>query len=332
MLNLLYTSNKPVTPQYNFIYIPNADAFYLVDNGKEINRVYRDGTSLRFGDHFFFSSVYSFNIDTQDGVVIGFTGDNSTWFIDRLTWAADLTRNIVSNLGILNLRRGVFITDYSGSLKYYRPNITGYERYDVVTGVLEVTINNILTGSTDSIHFMKNQQVCLFDYSTGQTVFYDVFTQSVILDTVIEPCAAVAFDTTYQNVTSIRLSDNRVQTYESKPRIAKLSALTFVPGNFKRYVKESISVIVQGSVNEPIPDVDIQWDVFKVLNASNSINSTEINSVEILTGSSFLPSKGQLTPKFGVTDQNGVATANYCPPGLDWILNDTEVIIPKVKQ
>ncbi len=338
VLNLLYNSSKTITTTgpVEILYVPNADAYY-VSNPITAENLYRkmflDGTILEVGTNSpFFNGFRYDNIDDKDGVVVTLLGDPSSYIIDRITWISDLTRPIATNMDQSILGKGLFHHDRSGNLKYYRPSGGGYIRYSEATGASEVTVVVTASYTIDTIHFMKDQQVVLFDKSAGRVFFYDVDSETLVLETSIDPSRTACYDTTYQNVVSIRSSDGVVQVYDSKPRPFKLSALSITPNLFERYQTEEISVTVLGSDEEPINNIDVQWEVKKIVNLNNSINTREINALEILAGSSFLPAKGKITPDFTKTNASGVATAVYCPPGLDWESGDTEVIIPTVKQ
>lgn len=339
MLNLLYTSSKTLTLTggTEIIYVPNADAMYVSDvlvNSRRYKRLYRDGTLLDMGNNnhpLIFAITYD-NIAEKDGVIVTLDSDAAGYYIDRINWISDFNRPIASNMVKTNLGKGVFLNDRTGIRKYYAPSGGGYIRYDEATGASEVTTVVTASYTIDSIHFMRDQQICLFDYSAGRVFFYDVALQSLLLESSIEVAKTACFDTTYQNVISIRNSDFAVQTYDSKARIAKLSTLSASPGTYDRYQAESVSVIVQGSDDEVIPDVDVQWEVKRLVDAESSVNSDEINILDINAGASFELAKGKISPAFTKTDANGVATAVYCPPGLDWVLGDMEVIIPTVKQ
>lgn len=338
MLNLLYTSSKTVsiTGSAEIIYVPNADAIYLANaiaGSSRYKRIYRDGTIVDAGtNNSIVSSTTYDNIATKDGVIISTTQTIDAHYIDRITWISDFNRPIAVNMTKTNLNKGLFLNDRTGICKYYRPSGGGYIRYDESTGASEATVVVTASFTIDSIHFMKEQQVCLFDYSAGRVFFYNVETQVLILETSIEPAQSACFDTTYQNVISLRLSDKAVQVYDDKARAFKLSSLSASPGLYDRYTSENVSVTVLGSDNEPIPNIPVQWQVKSLVGAERSINTEEINLIEILAGAEFIPAKGSIIPEWTTTNKSGIATAVYCPPGLDWLLGDTEVIIPTVLQ
>ena len=337
MLNLLYTSSKTLTltGEAEVIFVPNADAMYLanpISGSSRYKRLYRDGTVLDVGTNNHAFTINFDNIDNKDGVVVTLESASTGHIIERMTWISDFNRPIAANMTKTNMNKGVFLNDRTGVRKYYFPTGGGYTRYDEATGASEATVVVTASFTIDSIHFMKEQQVCLFDYSAGRVFFYDVASESLVLETSIEVAKTACFDTTYQNVISIRNSDFAVQVYDSKARAFKLSALTVSPGTYDRYKTEDVSVTVLGSDDEPIADIDVQWKVQRLINVDNSINTREINALEVLAGASFLAPKGSITPAFTKTNSNGVATAVYCPPGLDWVIGDTEVIIPTVRQ
>lgn len=317
------------------IYVPNSDAMYvsnLVSGSSRYKRLYRDGTLIDVGNNNSPFTIKYDNIAEKDGVIVTFQDDAYGYYIDRITWISDLTRSIAGNMTKSNLGNGVFLRNRSGSMKYYGPSSGGYIQYDELTGASEAVIVVTASFTIDSIHFMKEQQICLFDYSAGRVFFYDVELNDLLLETSIEPCIAACFDTLYQNVISIRDSDYSVQVYDSKARAFKLSALSASPGLYDRYKTENLSITVLGSDDEPINNIDVEWVLQRIVGLDNSIDSHEINALEINAGASFLSPKGKISPAFTKTDENGIATAVYCPPGLDWASGDMEVIMPMVKQ
>lgn len=338
MLNLLYTSSKTVltTGNVEILYVANADAFYIANPlaGSNIYRkLYRDGTVLQIGTNSPFVNPFHYdNIANKDGVVVTLEGESGSYIIDPISWVSDYTRSLAENMNQTFLGKGLFLDNQNGVTKYYRPSGGGYIRYDESTGASEATVVVTSSYTIDTIHFRKNQEIVLFDNSAGRVFFYDVASETVILETSIEPAKTAAYDTIYQNIVSIRLSDNKVQVYDSKPKPYKLSSLTISPNALDRYTREDVSVMVLGSDDEPIEGIDLQWEVKRLQDLDNAINANGINIVEILAGASFLSAKGKITPNFTTTDANGIASAVYCPPGLDWALNDTEVIIPTVKR
>ena len=140
----------------------------------------------------------------------------------------------------------------------------------------------------------------------------------------------VTVDTENQVVVSIRDSDKTVQVYalEIDPNV--FTTLSATPGNYDRYHDEALSITVQGSNGEGIPNIPVQWEVVTIQTGNGGVNEIGVNEVSINAGATVVAAKGKIFPAVSITDSSGIATATYCPPGNDWVLNDQETITAKV--
>jgi hypothetical protein len=71
-----------------------------------------------------------------------------------------------------------------------------------------------------------------------------------------------------------------------------------------------MSVIVTGADGELIPNILVDWTVVE--------------------NPGLGPAKGAVSPAQSKTNALGVATTTYCPPGLDWVIGDDELITATV--
>lgn len=339
MLRLLYTSSQTVTLTHanpRIFYVPNSDAIYLaspITNSNRYHKLYRDGTDLDIGDNArIFQTVYYDNIDTKEGVVVRIEGTGLGHIIDPITWVADFNNSIGDALSDVQIEnQGLFIRLDSGIVNYLKPASDTYIRYDASTASQLGTVIIKTGANIDSLHYAIDQTIVAFDYTTGDVFFFDIRNEQLLLETTIEVPKTACYDTKYQNVISIRDSDKKVQVYDSTPEPFKISNLSANPGEYKRYQREDVSIIVLGSDDEPVADVDVKWEVFSLTSSGNPINTFDIDEEEINKGSEYGDPLGKITPLFTKTNASGVASAIYCPPGNTFSTGTQEVIVPTVK-
>lgn len=315
----------------DFVYMPSHDAFYhLGVVAGRLNRTYRDGTTIDIGEVVGFGQT-AIIAHTRYGATWTVSGLSSAFELDQITWQPDLTKPIGPGLSTTLLDEGLFLPNQAGTEKYYHPTGANLEVYNPTSGALEETINTGFPGSIDSAQFKQDQVVVLFDYSTGDVMFYDLIERSALLTTSIEPCIVAAFDTTYQTVCSVR-TDFKLQTYSDKAAPFEFTALAFTPGNFDRWSTEVVRTQLRGSDGEPVVDMDVQWCLETIINANVPINTNPVNTLHVNAGGSSAPAQGVLIPEFTKTDSQGFTETTYCLPGPAFTPGLVEVISPKVRR
>jgi hypothetical protein len=145
---------------------------------------------------------------------------------------------------------------------------------------------------------------------TGRIKVFDWNTKLVVLDSVITAFDACAFDSKNRLFLSIRSSDTLMQVWSENIEPSAVSTPVATPGSSLRYLAETISVTVTGSDGELIPNVLVDWTVVE--------------------NPGLGPAKGKMSPIQSKTNVAGVATSVYCPPGLDWVTGDDELITATV--
>lgn len=273
-----------------------------------IIRAYRDGTTIVMGQISFNGDNLLFESAPHDGEVIlnsvSWSGD---FQLNNMTWTPDLQKPFTSAITRTNLGDGVYLRNRAGVMKYYEQSGRGYQVRNIDTEAIEQTISVFTTGSnvTLPLQFVKNQTLAFFR-TDGSVRLYDVDTQTVVLDSFIDIPSIVTVDQEHQNIVTVRATDNLVQVYDLAIEPSQMVNFTATPGAYERYHGEEVSITVQGSNNEPVEGARVEWSVI---------------DADLVT-----PAKGKITPSISITNENGVATAMYCPPGLDWISGDQEVI------
>ena len=334
MLELIHQSIKTLTFAAStnmMLYQADQDCFLTRDIGNfsAINRVYRDGTTIEMGI-LQSSGGFSLTGHPREGIAVATRSPGGTFFLDPITWNYDFNRPFTSAVTVDSGQKGLYLRDASGSLKYYKLLSNRLIRIDALTDVTEsdvvITSNVFPVGG---VQWAGGNKV-LVTYGDGEIKIVDVVTFEITLDSFIDVARIFSYDTKRDLIVTVRLSDGVVQTWATNIVPATLSVLSFSPGAFERYQTEQVSVTVLGSNGELVPDIDVKWEVLTLSPADGGVNVEAVNVQAVNAGSLFVPAKGRIDPEFTKTNSLGVATATYCPPGNDWVLNDQEIIIPTV--
>lgn len=334
MLKLIYTSTKTIpftTSVDGMTYVPEQDAFITKDifSSNGMGRLFRDGTHILMANARSFGGN-EFSYHPREGIAV-LSYSTERHFIHPVTWSTDLSRPFTeSTITPSLIRKGLYLRNSAGSLKFYTQVTNRLQRYDAVTAGLES--DDVISSSSSpagGVQWVGDTRV-LVQYTNGLVRIVDVETLDVSLDSFITPARLIAYDTKYNNIVSLQASGGRVQIWEPVVEAATISALSFSPAAFERYRTEQVSVTILGSNGEPAADVDVKWEV-KTLQANNGgLNVQAVNVQAVNAGSLFVEAKGKISPEFTKTNASGVATATYCPPGNDWVIGDQEIIIPTV--
>jgi len=339
VLKLLYQGTEVVqntSSAANFgIWSPNSDAmFYFGNNPKnESRRVYRDGTNVHISHVGGNGNTFTFDCapETEAGIVVHDTIRNGFYELHPKTWTPNLQKPFTSNVSASSAGEGLYLRNRAGVMKYYEQFARGYRVRNITTDAIEDTVEIFASGANLSlpIQFVNNQTVAVFRL-TGEMALWDLDTQTMLLNSYIDIPHTAAIDSQYQTVVSIRNSDKTVQIYALEIEPHSFSALSATPGNYDRYHDEELSITVLGSNSEPVPNVEVHWAVQTIVSGSGGVNQVVVNGSAVNAGASFAAAKGKITPAVSITNASGVATATYCPPGLDWITGDQETITAKV--
>lgn len=314
MLKLLYqgdTALTSATSSANFaIWSANSDAMFYFGNSpkNESRRVYRDGSNIHIsqvgtnGNTFLFDQAP----EVDSGVVVYDTIRGLSYELHPKTWTPNLQKPFTSNIDLTFLNEGLYLRNQSGVVKYYEQFARGYRVRNITTDTIEDTVEVFASAPniTLPMAWVNNQTVAFFRL-TGEVSLWDLNSKTTLLNSFIEAPHTAAIDHTYQTVVSVRNSDKTTQVYALEIEPDSFSALSATPGNYERYHGETLSITVLGADGELIPNVEVHW-------------SLQVGA------------KGMITPAVSLTNAVGVATASYCPPGLDWMTGDEETITAKV--
>lgn len=338
MLKLLYQGTTPVlnTSASGVAYwSKNADAMMYKTSSpsNQARRVYRDGTNIHI-------SRISTNADTllidqapevQTGIVVKSISRAATYELHPKTWTPDLQKPFTSAISNAALSEGLYLRNRAGVMKYYEQFARGYRVRNITTDAIEDTVEIFASGAALSLplQWVNNQTIAAFR-TTGEMSLFDLDTKTVLLNSYIEAPHMAVIDYKNQNVVAIRESDKIVQVYALEIEPYSFSALSATPGNYDRYHDEELSITVLGSNGEPVPGVEVHWEVSNITLISGAVNAKAINADGVNAGATVSAPKGKISPAVSTTNASGVATATYCPPGLDWVTGDQETIKAKV--
>jgi hypothetical protein len=320
MLRLLYTSSKVAASQTTtqLVYMPSIDAFHAINMTAELNivrRVYRDGTLTQMGTNGSSSEAmhYAATVDPCE-MLLWSDPRVQAYAIHPISWTFDFTKPFTTAIATGDWSNdSVFWREPDGTLKYIK--ITGVQsakQLDSATGADEGN-TQIFSGGDLIDHapmLMGGNLIGFKAPNTGRIKVLNWVTKEVVLDSFITIFAACAFDLKNRLFVSIRDSDDRMQVWSEEIEPAAVSNPVGTPGSDQRYLAETMSVIVTGSNGELIPNVLVDWTVVE--------------------NPGLGPAKGKMSPIQSVTNAAGVATSVYCPPGLDWVIGDDELITATV--
>jgi WD40 repeat protein len=252
--------------------------------------------------------------------------------INQITWTPDIQESFTTSIATGNSDQGVYLRNTAGVMKYYEQFGRGYRIRNVSTDAVEATVEVWTSGAnvTFPLQWVKNQ-VLAFMRADGSVRLYDVNTGTVVLDSFVDVPDYFSIDSTYQNLVAVRASDSLLQVYDLAVEPTKLVSYTATPGTYLRYHDEAISITLQGSNNEPVAGAKVEWTLSTIQALDNSVNAQAVNAESVNEGEFEVAPKGKITPNISITDENGVATATYCPPGNDWVSMDQETITAVVR-
>ena len=341
MLKKIYESTQTIgfTSVSNSVlyWIEQLNALVLIGtsvNKHETYRIYRDGTALRTGQ--FSTNGDNMHID-QAPEFDGGLAINST-----INWADVFQMHPISST--FNIQKpfstgittsfsddGLYLRNRAGVLKYYEKFGRGYRRRDAATETLEATVEVYASGVNldQPIMWAGDQRIACF--REDDVAIYDVDAEETILVSIIDTPFRACIDVKNQNVVSIRDSDKIIQVYDLSIEPASISAVTGSPGLFDRYTTETVSVTVLGSNSEPVVGQAVEWEVATITGVGSAVNTHVVNEFDVNHGAENAPAKGKISPNVSYTNASGIATATYCPPGLDWVSMDQETIFATVK-
>jgi hypothetical protein len=116
---------------------------------------------------------------------------------------------------------------------------------------------------------------------------------------VIDRAKRTFVDTKNKNIWSINLSTGKMQVWGFDVAPSSFSAIT-MGSNKARYRQDDLSVTLQGSVSEPVPNWPVSW--------------------------SLSTSEGHLRDTVTTTDSSGITTNRYCGPGADDYVGGSQTI------
>ena len=317
------------------IWSPNSDAmFFFGTNPKqESRRVFRDGTNIHISQVGGNGNTFQFDQapEAEAGIVVYDTIRAASYELHAKTWTPNLQKPWTSAVTTAFLGEGLYLRNRAGVMKYYEQFARGYRVRNITTGAVESTVEIFASGANISLPFawVNNQTIAAFR-TTGEMSLWDIDTETTLLNSYIEVPHTAVVDTENQTVVSIRDSDVTVQVYALEIEPNSFSALSATPGNYDRYHDEALSITVLGADSEPVAGVEVHWELQTIVAGPNAINDEEVNAVALNAGASFAAAKGKISPAVSVTNSSGVATATYCPPGVDWVSMDQETITAKV--
>ena len=321
MLRLVYTSTKVASSfsssQLTFMVSINAFHGLNLDSGQDVvRRVYRDGTMVEMGTNGANAEAmhYSATLGPEEMWLWSDTRDDA-YAIHPISWTFDFSKVLTSAIAAGDWsNEAVFWNEPDGTQKYIRNQGTKSARqFDVITGADEGD-TVIFPSGPDIIDrgpiLMGGNDIAFLSPGTGRIIVIDWVTKVTKLDSNITAFAACAFDRLNRNFVSIRNSDDRMQVWSEDIEPDAVSTPIATPGSSLRYLAETMSVIVTGSNGELIPNVLVDWTVVE--------------------NPGLGPAKGTVLPVQSRTNVLGVATTVYCPPGLDWVTGDDELITATV--
>lgn len=301
--------------------MPSIDAFHglQMDSGLDIIRkVYRDGTLIQMGTNGSNAEAmhYSATVDTGEMILWSDTR-SAAYDIHPISWTFDFEKPFTTAIAIGDWTNdAVFWREPDGTLKYIRTiGVNSARQFDNATGANEGD-TVIFSGGGDLIDhapmLIGGTSIGFCSPGTGHIRVYDWTTspKSIVLDSFIDPFDACAFDTKNRMFVSVRTSDQLVQVWEENVEPFAVSNPVATPNSQLRYLAETMSVTVTGEDGELIPNVLVDWTVVE--------------------NPGLGPAKGSMNPAQSKTNAAGVATSVYCPPGLDWVIGDDELITATV--
>jgi hypothetical protein len=308
--------------------------FYFGNNPKqEARRVYRDGTNIHISQVGGNGNTFNFDQcpEVESGIIVHDTIRSASYELHPKTWTPNLQKPFTSSVPVANLDEGLYLRNRAGVMKYYEQYARGYRIRNVSTGSVESTVEIFASGANLSLPFawVNNQTIAAFRL-TGEMSLWDLDTETTLLNSYIEVPHTATIDSKYQTVMSVRNSDKTVQIYALEIEPNTFSALSATPGNYDRYHDEALSITVLGANSEPVPGVEVHWEVVTIQAGNGELNGEAVNVSEINAGATVVAAKGKISPAVSITDSSGIATATYCPPGLDWVSGDQETITAKV--
>lgn len=321
MLRLAYTSTKLVDAQSatQLAYMPSIDAFHGLNLTSEldiIRKVHRDGTLIQMGTNGANSELMHYAATVDSGEMILWSDPRGAAYeIHPISWTFNFDKPYVQSIAIGDWSNdSVFWREPDGTLKYIKIiGANSARQFDAATGANEGD-TVIFSGGGDLIDqapmLIGGNLIGFKSPGTGHIRVYDWTTKTIVLDSYITLFDACAYDRANKMFVSIRSSDFAMQVWEENIEPAAVSTPVGTPGSDLRYLAENMSVIVTGSNGELVPDVLVDWTV---------VESPGLG-----------PAKGAVSPIQSKTNALGVATTTYCPPGLDWVLGDAELITATV--
>jgi hypothetical protein len=298
--------------------MPSINAFHGLNLTSEldiIRRVYRDGTLIEMGTN---------GSNAEQMHWIPTLGPEEMWLwsdtraaayaIHPITWTFDFSKQLTTGIAAGDFTNdGVIWIEPDGTQKYIKNSGTkNVEQLDVVTGASDGT--TVIFSGSDIIDtapiLMGGNDIAFLSPTTGRIKVYDWVTKVVKLDSFIEVFICCAFDRVNRNFLSIRASDDRLQMWTEEIVPFAVSTPVATPGSSLRYLAETMSVTVTGEDGELIEGVLVDWTVVE--------------------NPGLGPAKGKMSPAQSKTNAAGVATSVYCPPGLDWVMGDDELITATV--
>jgi hypothetical protein len=317
-------------------WVDSADALFVQAtslSNREVLRVFRDGTTLRFGSFSFNNDGIQFASSSEHNGVLVLSSAFGGWYsLHPQTWTPNLQKPFTSAVTSANADHSVVLRNRAGVLKHLERFGKGYRVRNITTDAVEDTVE-IYTGGFNldkRMHWVADQTI-LAVRSDGAVWLYDTDTKTVLLESHIDAPRETAFDTTNGNIMSVRNSDRILQIYDTVIEPDSMSAISATPGTYTRYHTEALSVTVLGSNSEPIEGVEVEWEVQTTGSSEGAVNGAEVNSLSVNAGAPFVEAKGKISPNISVTNASGIATATYCPPGLDWLSGDKETITAVVR-
>jgi hypothetical protein len=340
VLKKIYESTKTIDvgigSTTKLYWISSVDAMFTIGtitNANEVLRIYRDGSVVRFGQFSFNGDGTDFASAPEFNDLLVLSGSRGGWFpLHEQSWTPNLQKPFTSAVTAANADFSVVLRNRAGVLKHLERFGKGYRVRNIDTDAVEDTVE-IYTGGFNldrGMHWVYDK-VILAARSDGKIYLWDTDTKTLLLESNIDVPNAICVDTENQNLMAIRSSDKIVQIYDLAIEPDSISAITATPNNFERYHNEALSVTVLGSNSEPVEGVLVEWSAVTVGPSEGAVNGNEVNSQSVNAGHPVSPSKGKISPSQSFTNAAGVATATYCPPGLDWVSGDQDVITATVR-
>jgi hypothetical protein len=300
MLKCFYTSTKQV-PHYSeigcVIFERSWDAMF-VNYGYNLMKVFKDGTSIRFGGC------------TSNIAYLGMAGGTLAYwnyFDGRPIKCCPFTAQPIYtsplssysfNLSMMyagdfiDVERGlVFHIDGYGAGRYAKV-------YNLTTGALIKTVMVSNSGGMYTYHYAGNGRLCAISTS-GVVSLYDYVGDTIIQSSNLGiSVKAATYDCNYNIILAIT-TNGYVKVYGLTDDGDGLSAPTFLPtGNKYLYSGYKLTTRLLGSGSTPIANVWINWEVVGF--------------------------KGVLEKPYSITDKNGYAYNYYwCPTDVSLVGTET---------